>query len=173
VLKHLRECGIAFECRIVGGGPLAAELYGRTRELGLESQIRFPGALPYPEVAKLQNEWADIFLFSGVIAPDGDRDGLPNVIPEAMAAGLPVVTSPVAGTTEVITHGVTGLVLPLDDCQGWSNGIVRLARDAAFAENIRLQAHAWVVENFDANLNAAALAEAVRHAVFGRRSPEH
>ncbi len=173
ILKQLRARGVVFECRIIGAGPLEAELRNRAHALALDGQVFFPGALPYGEVAKLQREWADIFLFTGIIAPDGDRDGLPNVIPEAMAVGLPVITSPVAGTTEAITHEETGLVIPLENQAGWCEGIIRLAGDAILADRLRRRAHTWVVENFDADNNAAALAEAVRHAVFGARNPEH
>ncbi len=125
------------------------------------------------EVAKLQRDWADVFLFNGMIAPDGDRDGLPNVIPEAMAAGVPVVTSPVAGTTEAVVHGVTGFVVAQGDWQGWRESVMRAARDAGLAEKMRERAHAWVVENFDAAKNATALAEAVRHAVMAHRNVEN
>lgn len=173
ILRRLQDRGTAFECRIIGAGPLEAELRSRARELGLENCVHFPGALPYPEVAKLQRAWADIFLFCGVIAADGDRDGLPNVIPEAMAAGLPVITSPVAGTTEAIIHGKTGWVVPLDDMNGWCEAINQLRHDTALVEKLRNEAHAWVRENFDAQVNATALAEAVRQAVFGRRDPVH
>ncbi len=173
ILRQLRKRGVDFECRIVGGGPLEGDLRAMAREAELEHAVHFLGVQPYTEVAKLQREWADVFLFTGVIAPDGDRDGLPNVIPEAMAAGVPVVTSPVAGTTEAILHGETGLVVPLHDGGGWCEAIQRVARDNDFTEQLRRKAHAWVVENFDINKNSTALAEAVRHAVFGRRNPEN
>ncbi len=169
ILRHLRQNGVAFQCVIVGRGPLAADLHARVREYALSKQVHLVGSLEYPEVAALQREWADAFLFTGVVAPDGDRDGLPNVIPEAMAAGLPVVTSPVAGTTEAITDGETGLVAALDNLPAWHDAILRATRDAPFAERIRTNAHAWVRENFDARRNAARLAEAVRHAVLGQR----
>jgi len=169
ILRHLREHGISFECRIIGGGPLAGELRARVEELRLHDCVQLPGRLDYGAVAALRREWADIFLFMGIIAPDGDRDGLPNVIPEAMADGIPIVTSPVAGTTEAITNGATGLVAPLENLDAWRDAILRLAHDAKFAEKIRERAHAWVTENFDASRNAAQLAEAVRHAVMEGR----
>ncbi len=170
ILRQLQAQKISFECRIVGAGPLKQQLRARAQALGIEHRVLFSGALPYPEVAQLQREWADVFLFTGLIAPDGDRDGLPNVIHEAMVAGLPVITSPVAGTTEAIKHGETGLVVALDDVQSWCDSIRRLTQDKPLIEHIRRQAHQWVVEYFDASDNAAALAEAVRHAVMGRRN---
>jgi glycosyltransferase involved in cell wall biosynthesis len=170
MLNQLRKSGIAFECRIVGGGPLESALRAGIRELSLEKEVRLLGALPYEDTAQLQRNWADVFLFTGLVAPDGDRDGLPNVIPEAMAVGLPVITSPVAGTTEAIVSGETGWVVPLDDLDGWCAAILSATNDYALMEKVRVNAHRWVTNNFDASRNATLLAEAIRHAVLGRRS---
>jgi hypothetical protein len=82
------------------------------------ADVTFTGHLPQHEVWD-QLEWADVLLHTGVIAPSGDRDGLPNVIPEAMSAGVLVVTSPAAATTEAITQGVTGFVAPVDVTDDW------------------------------------------------------
>jgi hypothetical protein len=86
------------------------------------------------------------------------RDGLPNVIPEAMAAGVLVVTSPAAATTEAIRDGVSGRVLPPEDASAWVACLRELRDDDALAERLRLAARAWVEENFDATRNAALLA---------------
>ena len=169
VLRHLRDGHIAFECRIVGGGRLEQNLRAQTHALSLEGCVQFTGALPYEQVAKLQREWADVFLFTGIIAPDGDRDGLPNVIPEAMAAGVPVVTSPIAGAIEAVSHGETGYNVSLKNLDGWREAILRAVQGSESVAVIRHQAWAWTAENFDANRNATALAEAVRHAVMGHR----
>lgn len=169
ILSHLRNRGVAFECRIVGGGPLESELRARLRELSLEKNVQLLGALPYADTAKLQREWADVFMFTGLVAADGDRDGLPNVIPEAMAVGLPVITSPVAGTTEAIVHHETGWVIPLDEVNAWSDAILCATTDAKLIASIRVRAHAWVVNNFDASRNATGLATAIRHTVLGRQ----
>ncbi|MFM9030796.1 MAG: glycosyltransferase, partial [Opitutaceae bacterium] len=101
--------------------------------------------------------WADVLLHTGVIAPSGDRDGLPNVIPEAMSAGVLVVTSPAAATTEAITQGITGLVIPVENTPDWVSAIKRLSADDPFAERLRGAARRWVEENFDAHRNAARL----------------
>ncbi len=172
VLRYLRASGITFECRIIGGGPLERNLRACARELDLEDCTHITGALAYGEVAKLQREWADVFLFTGIVAPDGDRDGLPNVIPEAMVAGVPVITSPMPGAMEAVIHGQTGFVAALDDWESWHDAILHAIRDGEATEAIRRRAHAWVVENFDAARNAAALAAAVRHAVMRHRNAE-
>jgi glycosyltransferase involved in cell wall biosynthesis len=98
-----------------------------------------------------------VLLHTGVIAASGDRDGLPNVIPEAMAAGVVVLTSPAAATTEAVTHGVSGLVAEVTAPADWVGWLDRLSRDDAFAERLRTAARAWVEEHFDAHRNAAVL----------------
>jgi glycosyltransferase involved in cell wall biosynthesis len=112
-----------------------------------------------------QLTWADVLLHTGVIAPSGDRDGLPNVIPEALAIGVLVITSPTAATTEAVTHGVTGLVAPVDTPEAWIDALRRLATDDAFAEKLRAAGRVWVEENYDAHKNAARLRAHMLHAL--------
>lgn len=166
----LRAAGIPFAARIIGEGPLRAELENLAGRLGIAADVTFTGHLPQHEVWN-QLAWADVLLHTGVIAPSGDRDGLPNVIPEAMSAGVLVVTSPAAATTEAITQGVTGLVIPVENTADWVSAIRRLSADDAFAEKLRGAARRWVEENFDAHRNAARLLEHFReHAA--RPAPE-
>jgi colanic acid/amylovoran biosynthesis glycosyltransferase len=152
----LRDAGLAFAARIAGEGPLRGELEALARELRLTDQVVFTGHLPQSEILS-QLAWADVLMHTGIVAPSGDRDGLPNVIPEAMSAGVLVVTSPAAATTEAVADGVTGLVAPVEDPAAWLAALRRLAADDAFAGSLRLAAHRWVEENFDAHKNAACL----------------
>lgn len=162
IYAALRDAGLTFEARIAGDGPLRADLEKLARELGLADSVRFLGHVPQEGVVELR-VWADVLLHTGVVAPDGDRDGLPNVIPEAMAAGVLVVTSPAAATTEAITDGVTGRVVPPEDAQAWVACLRELRDDDALAQRLRVAARAWVEHNFDATCNAACLAELYRH----------
>ena len=144
---------------------LAARLPGATRlELGIAAEVTFCGHLAQHHVWE-QFEWADVLLHTGVIAASGDRDGLPNVIPEAMSCGVVVVTSPTAGTTEAITDGVSGFVVPVEATAQWVAVLRRLSSDDAVAEQVRSQARRWVEENFDAHRNAARLLEAFEKVV--------
>ncbi len=153
IYAALRTAGVAFAARIVGDGPLRPELEKLAGHLGVAGEVTFTGHLPQHEVWS-QLAWADVLLHTGVIAASGDRDGLPNVIPEAMSAGVLVVTSPAAATTEAITQGITGLVAPVDQPADWVSALRRLARDDVFAEKLRTAARRWVEENFDAHRNA-------------------
>ena len=156
IYAALRAAGVPFAARIVGDGPLRPELEKLAGHLGIAADLTFTGHLPQHEVWN-QLDWADVLLHTGVIAPSGDRDGLPNVIPEAMSIGVLVVTSPVAATTEAISQGVTGLTAPVDAPADWVAALSRLATDDALAEKLRRSARSWVEENFDAHRNARRL----------------
>jgi len=153
----LKEAGLAFEARIVGDGPLQVALEHRTRELDLDAQVKFLGRLEQAAVWA-QLAWADVLLHTGIVAPSGDRDGLPNVIPEAMAAGVLVVTSPVSATTEAVQQERTGLVADVDLPLAWVVALRRLATDDQSAQTFRTAARRWVEENYDAHKNTARLA---------------
>ncbi|MDR2512848.1 MAG: glycosyltransferase [Puniceicoccales bacterium] len=157
ILRALRDAGLRIEARIAGKGPLEQELRTRIATLGLEDCVSLAGELPYAEIVA-QYAWADVFLFTGIVAKDGDRDGLPNVIPEAMAHGVAVVTSPVSGAPEAISHRLTGQVVPVDDHAGWVTAVRQLREDPAFAQHTRNAARQWVEREFCAYENAARLA---------------
>ncbi len=157
ILRALADAGVDYRAVIVGEGELAGPLAVKIRRLALEDRVTLAGALDYDAVSRLHDA-ADIFLFTGVVAPNGDRDGLPNVIGEAMAHGAGVITSPVSGTTEAIADGVTGQVAPIDDTAAWVRAVKRLRDDPEFVRRTREAARAWVEEHFCAHANAAHLA---------------
>lgn len=164
IYAALREAGVAFSARIIGDGPLRPELERQAGHLGIAAAVTFTGHLPQHEVWN-HLAWADVLLHTGIVAPSGDRDGLPNVIPEAMSIGALVITSPAAATTEAITQGVTGLVARVDAPAEWVAALRRLSTDDAFAEKLRASARQWVEENYDAHRNAARLLGHFRAAI--------
>lgn len=170
IYAALREAGVPFSARIAGEGPQRRELERRAGELGIADQVEFLGHLSEAGIGQLL-DWADGLLHTGVVAPSGDRDGLPNVIPEAMAAGVIVVTSPAAATTEAIRDGVTGMVRPVDRPEQWVEVLRQLVTDDALAESLRQEARRWVEENFRAEVNTGRLLDRFR-AVLESRSGE-
>jgi glycosyltransferase involved in cell wall biosynthesis len=96
---------------------------------------------------------------------DGDRDGIPNVLIEAMACGVPIVTTAVSGIPEIVDDGVTGLIVPVNDPASTADAIERLARDPALARRISANAAAQVRERFDGDRLAADLARLFTEAV--------
>ncbi|MFT3829767.1 MAG: glycosyltransferase [Opitutaceae bacterium] len=156
-----RDAGVALQVRLYGSGPLHPRLAAQIRSLQLGGVVELMGHRPLSEIfAALA--WSDALVHTGVIARSGDRDGLPNVIPEAMAAGAVVVTSPIAATTEAVQHERTGLVAPIEDVASWIDAWRRLAADDALCERLRGAAREWVRENFDVQRNAARLLARIR-----------
>ena len=100
---------------IVGGGPLRDELLAQAASLSLApDDVRFVGEVPWAEIPSWYAA-ADVFTAPSVIDPAGNVDGLPNVILEALATGLPVVASRVAGIAMVVKPGETGVLVPPGD----------------------------------------------------------
>lgn len=156
ILATARGAGVEFEARIAGEGPMRGELEALAASLDLQGRVHLVGALAQADVWRLY-EWADVLLHTGVVAPSGDRDGLPNVIPEAMAAGVVVITSPTSATTEAVQHGESGLVANLDDAAAWVEALRRIASDDRLADHLRRGGRRWVEENYDAGRNSARL----------------
>jgi glycosyltransferase involved in cell wall biosynthesis len=164
IYQDLKAAGFAFEARIVGDGPLRVQLEREVAQLGLTGQVKLIGQIPHAEVWA-QLAWADVLLHTGIVAPSGDRDGLPNVIPEAMAAGVLVVTSPVSATTEAVQQQRTGLVVDVNPPLAWRVALQHLAADDALAERLRTAARQWVLENYDAHKNTDRLAACFERAI--------
>jgi glycosyltransferase involved in cell wall biosynthesis len=96
----------------VGGGPLSAGMRRLAERRGLASRIRWLGPLSQEEVLERYRA-ADLFVLASRVAPDGDRDGLPNVLMEAQSQGLAVLASDLPGIAELVQDGITGrLVAP-------------------------------------------------------------
>jgi len=153
ICRELKQRKIPFELRIIGAGSLNQELRDYRTKLGLLSEVEFWGVLPYEEV-KAQYAWADLFMFCGRVSRRGDRDGLPNVIGEAMAYGVGVFTTDVGGTVEAISYGESGYVLPYGDVEPWIERIRFWMHDQETPFHICRNARAWVESNFDGERNA-------------------
>lgn len=157
ILKYLSSKNIHFTARIIGDGPLRRSLQRCILDFGLEDQVALLGSMPYEEVDKYMRESTDLFFFTGKTASSGDRDGLPNVIIEAMVAGVPILASPSGAVSEAIKPGFTGELL--DPCQPelWASAIYKIRESPSYADELRKNARNWVVQNCDARHNAEAL----------------
>jgi glycosyltransferase involved in cell wall biosynthesis len=126
---EMRRRGSDFELRIIGGGPLRDELLALAREEGIADLVHLTGSMSQAEVAG-ELAAAQVFALSPVVMPNGDRDGIPNVLLEAMAAGVPVVASAVSGIPEVIADGVTGRLVPHGRPDRLADALMQMLSDA-------------------------------------------
>ncbi len=110
----LRRTGVNFRCRIVGDGPLREQLEHQIAALGIADRVEIAGSQPQEKLLGMMQE-ASLAVLPCVVSPSGDRDGLPTVLLEAMALGLPVVTTTVSGGPEIVVHGETGLLVEPSD----------------------------------------------------------
>ncbi len=144
----LRERGMEFVCEIVGAGPLHQALSSEVRRLGLGDRVILRGAMTHLELIDLYRR-ADLFVLAPRIAEDGDRDGIPNVIAEAMAVGVPVVASDVSGIPELVRHERTGLLTPSRDPQALADAMHRLLTDRGLAARLAEEARKVLAREFD------------------------
>ena len=154
---ELDRRGIPFEAVIVGpdddAGP---KLRARIAELGLEGRIRLEGQMSQAELYE-EYRRASAFCLPCRILDNGDRDGIPNVLAEAMAAGTPVVTTPISGIPEIVRDGVNGLLVRPDDATAVADAVVRLRDDRDFAGRISAEARATVQRELDGERLAGTL----------------
>lgn len=142
----LRDTGATLA--VLGDGPLRGMAEARVLDLGLAHRIRFLGPLSHDAVAVALAS-ADIYCAPSVSSRDGDEDGMPTVLCEAAASGLPLVGSELAGIPLVVEDGVTGLLVPPDDPSSLASALARLVASpthrAAFAAAARRHAEtfAW------------------------------
>ncbi len=141
---------------VVGAGPLRHELELLAADLGVQERITFSGALPFPEVERAYRRAAMLVLPCRV-ADDGDRDGLPTVLLEAMGRGLPVVSTHVAAIPELVLHEENGLLVPPDDDAALARAIVRLYADPAWAAALGRAGRSSVARGHDPVRSARAL----------------
>lgn len=139
--------GIAFDCEIVGYGEEQAALEASIAALGLRGLVRLTGRATHAELVGRYRA-ANVFVAPSEITEDGDRDGIPNVLLEAMACGLPVVSTPVSGIPEVVEHGVNGVLVTPGDFAPLADALATLAADVVLRASLGAAARETVVKTF-------------------------
>jgi len=145
--RLLRDRGIPFECEIIGGGPLEADLRTQIEQAGMAGIVRLSGPRAQSEVRQRLVE-AHLFVLACVPEADGGSDNLPTVIMEAMACGLPVVSTRLAGVPEMIESGVDGTLVEPRDSVALAAAMERLLNDRPEAMRLGKQARATAHERF-------------------------
>ena len=154
--RRLRDQGYRFRCRIVGEGPLHDALAAQVRELDLGACVTLWGPAPHSEVIAMYRQ-AEIFALPCVIAENGDRDGIPNVLVEALYMGLAVVSTPVSGIPELISHEGDGLLVPQADSDALASALARLLDNPLLRARLGRMGQQTVMERFDLAQNVEHL----------------
>jgi glycosyltransferase involved in cell wall biosynthesis len=152
---------------IAGGGELSEQLRAQRDRLGLAAVVDLPGPVPQTQVRELLH-CAAVFAAPCVVGADGNRDGLPTVLLEAMAAGTPAVSTDVTGIPEVVRDDETGLLVPQHDAVRLAEAIERLLTDRQLASRLSLAARGLVERSFDVQVQAETLRRLDRMPVLPR-----
>lgn len=126
--KLLKDRGVKLVVRVIGGGPDHDLLSQRIAALDVSDQIKLEGAMPQEKLLPLLKE-ADAFVLPCVMARDGDQDGIPVSLMEAMAYGIACVSTTISGVPELIADGKEGLLVPEKNPAALADALERLARD--------------------------------------------
>ena len=154
--RLLQLQGRSFECEIVGYGEEHDRLVTLIERSGLQGRVRLLGKLARADVLRCYAR-AAVFVQPSRITADGDRDGIPNVLLEAMAMGLPVVASRVSGIPELVEHRASGLLVEPDDPKALAHAIVDQLEQPERAGGMGRVARARVKDAFDNDTNLALL----------------
>lgn len=134
--------------RIVGDGPLRDDYQALIKRLGVQSRVTLMGAMNQPEIVQLLND-SDIFVGPSVTAQNGDQDAPTNTLKEAMALGMPVVTTRHGGIPELVEDGVSGFLLPERDPAAIAAAVEKLIAHPERWAKMGRAGHAAVEERYD------------------------
>jgi len=154
---------------MLGDGPMRAEVEAAVEELGLGDAVRLRGRVAHDEViAAFAN--AHIYVQHSVTAPDGDEEGLPVSITEALAGGLPVVATRHSGIPEVVRDGETGFIVEEGDAEGMAAAMVRMAREPSIWDEFGRTSRAMLEAEFAVPVIRAELQALLREVIEERRA---
>ena len=129
------EHGKSFRCEIIGEGPLENDLRDEIEQRDLKRYVILPGAKPQSQLRRGLAA-ANVFVLPSVIDPDGGMDNLPTVIMEAMATGLPVVSTNIGGIPEMVIENETGFLVQPGDAVAMADAINKIIGDTSVARRL-------------------------------------
>ncbi len=170
----LVDRGVAFQCRIVGYGPLEDKLQKMIASLALPDRVFLQGKMTQDQLAALYPQ-ADLFVLPCLVLKNGDQDGIPNVLFEAMVCGVPIISTEIAGVRELIEHQKNGLLVEqrnspaladamelLIGSPGLRNDLARKGRQTVLASFTRESSARNVYNIFSSVLDSAESSDILR-----------
>jgi len=154
----IKACGILkqklvnFECIIVGEGPLRKDLEGIRDNLGLGGAVKMLGSTTQDQIKKFFQK-AGVFTAPSVIAQNGDRDGIPNVLIEALAIGVPVIATKVSGIPEIIVDQNTGILIPERNEEALADAMMDVLQGKAPLHAFKANGRTKIEREFDIKKN--------------------
>ncbi len=160
-IKHLIEIGIKnIQLRIVGEGVLGKKLKHFVAKNSLSELVRFAGSVKYASNEMIKEyKNADIFVHPSVVAPNGDKEGIPGTIIEAMASGLPIISTYHAGIPYIIEHEKNGLLVPENDVSALASSIEELIRNKEKRKMLGSNGQEYALNNLDLKVKEKELEE--------------
>jgi glycosyltransferase involved in cell wall biosynthesis len=154
----IAKSGLSFQCDIVGDGPLQELLQTRINHHGLNEEVTLLGSLDQDHILELYQK-SDIFVLACVVANNGNRDGLPVVLMEAMSSELPVITTPVTGIVDLAEHGQNSLLVEERNVFALAEAIMKVIKDEKLRIQLGKQGREKVIKDFRVQTNTARLAD--------------
>lgn len=124
----LKKQGVSFNCRLIGQGNLQGAIESAIKEKGLSNHVSILGAKSHDEVKKWYSQ-SHAYILPCITGKDGNKDGLPVAIVEALASGLPVITTPMTGNPEVVKHLENGILVPFSDPAATADAMLKIVKD--------------------------------------------
>ncbi len=152
----LAKWGREFRCVIVGDGPERDALARQILESGLGDRVVLESGRPQEQLIELMRQ-ATVMVLPCIISETGDRDGLPTVLLEAQAMGLPTISTKVAGVGEIVDHDKSGLLVSPKDPSALAEAIDRILSDPGFASRMGREGRRKAEKEFDIRRNVSDL----------------
>lgn len=162
--QQLKERGQHFRGIIYGDGPLEAEMAAQIKALGLDDHVTLAGLCTQQELRQMMPK-ATLFALTPFVTEDGDRDGVPTVLAEAMACGVPVVSTTVAGIPELVTDGHNGLLAAPHQINEIADNLILLLNNENKRRQLGKAARNTIVQEFNLQNGVHQLAQLYRTAV--------
>lgn len=156
--RLLRERGIDFVCDLIGDGPVREQVKKQIADLNLRDKVIIHGSRKRQEVADMMRA-ADVKVLASVPTAEGKREGVPVVIMEAMATGLPVISSQLSGIPELVDNGRTGILTQPGDAKALADALQKLHENPTLRFNMGHAGREKVLREFNMKINVAELAD--------------
>jgi len=159
----LRSRSIKFKCVLVGDGPTREAMQAKATNLNLNELVQFRGFLPHEQIEALLQQRPDIAVLPSIVTDKRQKEGIPVTLMEAMAYGIPVVSTDTGGIPELLSDGA-GLMVRHKDPAQLADAVERLLKDSQLARVIGDGGHQKVYEEFNLTSNVQRLLQMMKRA---------